>query len=809
MALAPGIRLGVYEVTAQIGAGGMGEVYRARDTRLDRDVAVKVLPDLSASDPDRLARFEREARTLALLNHPHIAQIYGVEDAGGATALIMELVDGEDLAQWIARGPMPLEDALPIARQIAEALEAAHEAGIIHRDLKPSNIRRRPDGAVKVLDFGLAKAGDASGPSGSGGAGARGADGANALAITSPAMTQAGTILGTAAYMSPEQAKGRPADRRSDIWAFGAVVYELLSGQRAFKGDDVADTLAAVLRADPAWAALPSDTPASIRRLLRRCLQKDVRQRLQHIGDARLELSEVDHESSGLAAGVPRRNVWLLPTAAAILGAAAAGLAAWMMAPSPVARPVTRFSIQPPVLLARVFGSGASIAFSPDGRTLVYVVGGTNPGLEKRRLDDGSTERVRGAEGGSRPFFSPDGQWIGFFAQGQIKKVPVAGGTPVSICEASPNGRAAWGDDGTIVVARPGLRKVASTGGTVDVIFDAGNEQFIEAQFLPGSKVVLVQVRQPPNAGHIEAVDLQTRARHRLLEGASPTLAITGDLVFVRQGRLWATRFDARRLAVVGDPVQLAESVTSDDGAVTMGEAAFAMSNDGSLAYMSGEAVTSLVWLDRTGSSTTAVASVAGLRNPRLSPDGKRVVANGTAAADLVVFDLERGSRLRLTAEGFNRGSAWSARWGTHRLLLRGAVAAGRRRTRICSSCRPPAGRRRGCSSGRAHSGRIRGRRTGGRWSSTMARASRAICGSSRSGKLRGRWWRHVSTSAAACSRLSVDCWPSSPTNRGVTRFTCSRCRAPVRKSPSRSMAGASRCGRATAASSSIAKATR
>ncbi len=293
--------------------------------------------------------------------------------------------------QWIARGPTPLEDALPIARQIAEALEAAHEAGIIHRDLKPSNIRRRPDGTVKVLDFGLAKAGDSSGPSGSGGAGARGADGANALAITSPAMTQAGTILGTAAYMSPEQAKGRPADRRSDVWAFGAVFYELLSGQRAFKGDDVADTLAAVLRADPAWAVLPSDTPASIRRLLRRCLQKDVRQRLQHIGDARLELSEIDHEPSGLAAGAPRRKVWLLPAAAAILGAAAAGLAAWMLAPPPVARPVTRFAIQPPVLTARVFGSGASIAFSPDGRTLVYVVGGTNPGLEKRRLDDGSS----------------------------------------------------------------------------------------------------------------------------------------------------------------------------------------------------------------------------------------------------------------------------------------------------------------------------------------------------------------------------------------------------------------------------------
>jgi eukaryotic-like serine/threonine-protein kinase len=329
-----------------------------------------------------------------------------------------------------------------------------------------------------------------------------------------------------------------------------------------------------------------------------------------------------------------------------------------MLAPSPGARPVTRFSIQAPELVARIFGTGASLAFSPDGRAVVYVVGGTRPGLEKRHLDDASTERIRGTEGGRSPFFSPDGQWIGFFADGQLKKVPVGGGTPVSISDASPTARGAWGDDGTIVVARPDLRKVASSGGTVDVVFEAGNEQFNEPEFLPGSKIVLVQVRQPPNAGHIEAVDLQTRARHRLLEGSSPKLALTGDLIFVRQGRLWATKFDARRLAVVGAPVQLAESVTFTDG--TLGEAAFATSNDGSLAYMSGDAVTSLVWLDRTGSATTAVAGIPGLRNPRLSPDGKRVVANGTAAPDLLLFDLDRGSRLRLTTDRYNRGGAWS-----------------------------------------------------------------------------------------------------------------------------------------------------
>jgi serine/threonine-protein kinase len=568
-------------------------------------------------------------------------------------ALVLELVDGPTLADRLARGPIPLDEALAIARQIAEALEAAHEQGIIHRDLKPANVKLRPDGMVKVLDFGLAKALEP--------AIAPGGDVTASPTLTSPAMTQMGMILGTAAYMAPEQTKGRPADKRSDIWAFGAVLYEMLSGQRTFKGDDVADTLAAVLRADPAWTALSPDTPQALRRLLHRCLQKDPKLRLQHIGDARLELADVaqgEAEQPAIAEMPSRRRVWPLVAAAAV-SAVVVGLTAWMLAPRSLPGAVKRFSIQVPasMLLSRV----GDLALSPDGGMLVYVAGGTRPGLVKRQLDDLNTESVRGGEGGTSPFFSPDGVWIGFFADGKLKKVPAGGGLAVTICDAPPNARASWGDDGTIVVARPYLYKVASTGGTLELILGAGDGQFYEPEFLPGSKAVLVQARRPPEAGHIEAVELQTRTRHTLLEGSTPRLAANGNVLFERQGRIWATRFDAGRLAVVGTPVPLVESVARG---LDLGETIFATSSDGSLAYFAGEATRSLVWLDRTGTSTPALAEPLGLRNPRLSPDSRRVAANVITASvpdpDLWTFELERGSRLRLTTGGYNRGSVWS-----------------------------------------------------------------------------------------------------------------------------------------------------
>ncbi len=374
MGLSPGSRIGFYEVTAQLGVGGMGEVYRARDTRLDRDVAIKILPGALASDPDRVARFQREAKTLAVLNHPNIAAIYGLEEADGATALVMELVEGPTLADRIAQGPVPLDEAVLVARQIADALEAAHEHGIIHRDLKPANVKVRPDGTVKVLDFGLAKAMEPpGGPS----------PGVSQLpTITTPAMTQVGMIMGTAAYMSPEQAKGKPVDKRSDLWAFGCVLYEMLAGRRAFQGDDVTDVLVAVLSKDPDWAALPERTPPAVHRLLKRTLERDRRRRLADIADARLELEDALITSPNEARSEPRAPValWrrlLLPAGLAAVAALLGGLVVWTMRPD-VPRPVARFAITlpPGEEFSLVESNRHIVAVSPDGSRIAYMANG-------------------------------------------------------------------------------------------------------------------------------------------------------------------------------------------------------------------------------------------------------------------------------------------------------------------------------------------------------------------------------------------------------------------------------------------------
>ena len=656
MTLTPGTRLGAYDILAMIGVGGMGDVFRARDTRLQRDIALKVLPDSFVRDPDRLARFRREALVLAALNHPNVAAIFGVEESTDTLALVLELVDGPTLADRIEQRPLPLDEALPIAAQIADALEAAHEQGVVHRDLKPANIKIRPDGTVKVLDFGLAKALDAHPTS---------VDAASGPTITSPAlMTAAGVLLGTAAYMSPEQAKGRPADRRSDIWAFGVVLFEMLSGRRPFKGDDVADTLAAVLRAEPAWNELPAITPMGVRRLLRRCLQKDSRRRLQHIGDARLELADVGLEESTPPVRVAplRRPIWPI-IAAATAGGVAVGAALWVLGRGESVRPVTRFPISVPELAARAVGQGSSVTLSPDGQTIVYVVGGPSPGLEKRRLNEMRSERIRGAEGGTRPFFSPDGEWIGFIVGTKLRKVPVAGGSPIPICEVGTSARASWGDDGTIVVARPSLWKVPAGGGRLQPLIEAGEGvgQFIDPYVLPGSRAVLVQNRQPPSPGFIEAIDLQTRTRHRLVEGSSGRLTTAGELIFVRQSQMWAARFDATRLAMIGSAVPVFESASfGAEGLDSQG--GYATSNNGSLVYLAGSATTSLGWLDRKGVWTTLADGITDVRNPRLSPDGTRIAVNGGAnPANVYVFEVGRpGSRLPLTTSGHNRIGAWS-----------------------------------------------------------------------------------------------------------------------------------------------------
>jgi serine/threonine protein kinase len=472
MPLTPGSQLGPYEILSLIGAGGMGEAYRARDTRLQRDVALKVLPEIVADDPERLARFEREAQTLAALNHPNIAAIYGIEesasrDAGQplTRALVMELVEGEDLSQRVARGAVPVPEALAIARQIADALDAAHEAGIVHRDLKPANIKVRPDDTVKVLDFGLAKALDtsASGP------GSASNTLANSPTVASPAMTAMGMILGTAAYMSPEQARGARVDRRADIWAFGVVLFEMLAGRRLFVGETVSDTLAEVLKGTIDWSALPVDTPAHVRRLLTRCLERDPRRRLRDIADARLEFDEASSPPDGLRSAIttpssssaPSR--WLVACAACLIAGAAG---ARYISRTPPAHPsALRLSITPPLAQNHVI---RIVRISPDGRRVAYW-DDASPAILLRDLDDFKTRPVAGTEGGRMPFFSPDGSWLGFYADGKLRKVPVNGGDPVTICEvATQSPGADWAPDGTIYFSptwTSGLWKVSSAGG--------------------------------------------------------------------------------------------------------------------------------------------------------------------------------------------------------------------------------------------------------------------------------------------------------------------------------------------------------
>jgi eukaryotic-like serine/threonine-protein kinase len=450
MALTAGTRLCPYEITAQIGVGGMGEVWSATDTNLGRQVAIKILPDAFAEDPDRLARFEREAKTLASLNHPNIAIIHGLEKADGTRALVMELVEGPTLADRIAHARIPIDEALPIAKQIAEALEAAHEQGVIHRDLKPSNIKLRADGMVKVLDFGLAKALErVSAPS--------------ASTVTSPAMTGIGTILGTAAYMSPEQALGKSVDRRADIWAFGCVLYEMLTGRMAFRGEAVTDTLAAVIRADPDWSVLPTSTPHAVRALVRRCLHKDPRQRLQAIGEARIQCEEVRSDAAESESHPSRMRPWTSWVVAALVGAViaatTAGLIVWNVKPSSSSpRTVRRFSIVLPPGQRLAGLTRPAVSFSPDGSLLAYVATTQGEGARQiylRSMESGETRPIRGTEGTINPFFSPDGQWLGFytFEGNAIMKIPVKGGVAQRVTGDVITWGTTWGAEHAIVFA--------------------------------------------------------------------------------------------------------------------------------------------------------------------------------------------------------------------------------------------------------------------------------------------------------------------------------------------------------------------
>ena len=657
-----------------IGAGGMGEVYAATDVNLARQVAIKVLPDALAADADRLARFDREAKTLASLNHPNIALIFGIERAGGTTALVMELVDGITLADRIAQGVIPIDEALPIARQIAEALEAAHEQGIIHRDLKPANVKVRPDGRVKVLDFGLAKAIETS------------TGVPNALSrsptITTPAMTQAGVILGTAAYMSPEQARGKAVDKRADIWAFGCVLYEMLTGRRLFHEEEVSDTLALVLTKDPDWGALPSDTPPAIRRLLRRSLTKDRHARLPDIGMARLEIDDARSEplptpdiSAANASSRSRATQRLRLTLGAAALVALAALVTWLATrPRPTDRPVTRalIGVAPAERLLTGFDLDASMGlgrpsrtamvFAPDGRSMVFSAERNGRvQLYMRRLDQLEATPVAGTEGASNPFFSPNGESIGFHADGALRRISISGGASVTICNVALVYGASWGSTDQIVYATEmgGLWRVPATGGGTPVsVTTSKPDEFSHRlpQFLPDGQTVLFtstpSVFPSWDDTRVVAQSLATGQQKVLIEGgADARYLTTGHLVYMRRGTLMAVPFDVARLEVTGAAVGLLADVMQAASIqpiqIDSGAGQFAVSSSGALAYVSGGIFPqdrwSLVWVDRTGKAEPLNIPRGAYLAPRLSPDGKRVVFNTTSDDwDLSIYDVAR-----------------------------------------------------------------------------------------------------------------------------------------------------------------------
>src|ERR1700730_15500885 len=561
MALSSGTRLGSYEVLSAIGAGGMGEVYRARDSKLARDVAIKVLPPNFVNDPERLSRFQREARMLAALNHANIATIYGLEQCDGVTCLVMEWVSGETLAERVKAGPLGIEEALKIAVQIAEALEAAHEKNIIHRDLKTANVKVTPEGKVKVLDFGLAKAfaGDAA------------SDDPSNSPTLSAAATMQGVILGTAAYMSPEQARGKACDKRTDVWAVGCVLYELLTGRWAFHGDTTTEIFAAVLRQEPNWLALPASTPVKIRDLLRRCLQKDLRRRLHDAADARIEIEEALAAPAMVEPTAAAKSIRTLGRGTLIftllgtllLGGLVTGLAIWNLKPAPSPPAVSRLVVNlPPGQQLAVPDTGPAVALSPDGTHLAYVVrqGGTRqlylPALGSRQSRP-SPARV----GVSYLFFSPDGQWLGFFAGGKLKKVSVNGGAALILCDVSDDFGASWGSLGTILFenfAGGPLQQVSDAGGTPQPVarLEKGEVSHAWPDFLPGGKVVLFAAEADNNNwtnAQIAFQSVGTGERRNLVQGGMyPRYAPSGHLVYAQGGSLMAAPFDAEQLAVTG-----------------------------------------------------------------------------------------------------------------------------------------------------------------------------------------------------------------------------------------------------------------
>jgi Tol biopolymer transport system component len=682
-----GTILGQYQITDQLGAGGMGEVWRATDTTLGREVALKLLPADFAADPDRRARFEREAKVLASLNHPNIATLYGLETVESGTGtgaggegdptsniqhptsvggpvhfLVMELVDGEDLSDRIARGPVPVEESASIALGIAEALESAHAAGIVHRDLKPANVKIRPDGSVKVLDFGLAKAWET--------------DAADHSLSMSPTVskhaTLEGVILGTAAYMSPEQAAGTPADQRADVWAFGVVLWEMLTGHKLFEGETVSHVLASVLKDEPDIEALPDDTPPVLVELVSRCLRKKPRQRLQAIGDARVHLEEYLADPDGFDASAaaqepaaqmaPGWRPWLPWAALAVL---AAGLVASLLLGRSAPERILRATIPPPegslFNLAPV-GPGP-VAVSPDGTRLAFSAQAEDGSvlLFVRRLDAPDAVVLSGTDGAQYPFWSPDSRWIGFFTRrdGTLKKIDTLGGPPVTLCDA-PNGKGgSWGADGIIVFAPDAttpIHRVAAAGGEstpITEIDSSRHDSHRHPRFLPDGTNLLFLARGQTDAQSAVVVTSVDGGEARdLLQSPSQAEATDNHLLFVRDNTLMSQPFDSSDVELVGEAVPVAEAVMEIPGAAV---AVFSASPAGILAYQSGEAesATALEWRDRDGVANGVLGDLAPYGGAVISPDGRhaavRIPDPSTGAEDLWIYDIERNIRTRFT----------------------------------------------------------------------------------------------------------------------------------------------------------------
>jgi eukaryotic-like serine/threonine-protein kinase len=642
-----GKTLGNFEITTQLGRGGMGEVYQAKDQKLGRDVAIKVLPEEFARDADRVVRFQREAKLLASLNHPNIAAIYGLEESGGTNFLVLELVGGETLADQLKRGPIPVEESLKLALQIAEALEAAHEKGVIHRDLKPANIKVTPEGKVKVLDFGLAKAF----------AGEQADLNLSNSPTLSNAATQKGIILGTAAYMSPEQARGETVDKKADIWAFGCVLFEMLTGRVTFEGRTVSDILASVLKIDPGWNRLPPNLHSRIRMLLERCLEKEVKNRCSSIGEARADIQKALADPGGVLAQPvtitrPRKSLRLslLWAGIIVVSLILGGVAVWKLKP-PEPRLVSRFSHELPK--DQQFGDlyYPVLAVSPDGRQFVYS---TNGGLYLRSMNDMDARLLPGTGGNQqRPFFSPDGKWIGFVSSpdSKLKKIAISGGAPVTLAEVNAFGTFRWNADGTIIYGQRGrgIMRVSAEGGTPEVFLKAENEAIAWPQILPDGKSILFMKVGPPLKIMVQS--LRSGERRELFEGNGGKYLSTGHIVYELKGNLLSARFDLSTLKALGGSIPLVEGVLRTGGAPQ-----YAVSDSGTLVYVPGTASAAqpgrtLVWVSRDGKEEPLTVESHAYTETRISPDGTKVALNFPTDTnmDIWILDLVHKTMPRLT----------------------------------------------------------------------------------------------------------------------------------------------------------------